>query len=127
MPFGDRTGPWGGGPLTGRGLGYCAPREMIAASGRWNVPYGRPLRIRRGFGRGGGRGYRGYGFRGRDPYVGGWDTLPEPMTREPSTAEETRRLQARAADVKTELEAIEARLAQLEGQSATSDPGSADA
>jgi hypothetical protein len=24
MPWGDRTGPAGMGPLTGRGLGYCA-------------------------------------------------------------------------------------------------------
>lgn len=23
MPRGDGTGPWGAGPLTGRGLGYC--------------------------------------------------------------------------------------------------------
>lgn len=24
MPFGDRTGPQGMGPMTGRGLGYCS-------------------------------------------------------------------------------------------------------
>ncbi|HEY79238.1 MAG TPA: DUF5320 domain-containing protein [Dehalococcoidia bacterium] len=24
MPFGDRTGPRGTGPMTGRGAGYCA-------------------------------------------------------------------------------------------------------
>ncbi|MBN1540207.1 MAG: DUF5320 domain-containing protein [Candidatus Thermoplasmatota archaeon] len=24
MPRGDRTGPWGQGPLTGRGAGYCS-------------------------------------------------------------------------------------------------------
>lgn len=23
MPRGDGTGPWGAGPMTGRGLGYC--------------------------------------------------------------------------------------------------------
>ena len=24
MPWGDRTGPWGLGPMTGRAVGYCA-------------------------------------------------------------------------------------------------------
>ncbi len=24
MPWGDGTGPWGLGPMTGRGFGYCA-------------------------------------------------------------------------------------------------------
>jgi hypothetical protein len=24
MPRGDRTGPWGAGPMTGRGAGWCA-------------------------------------------------------------------------------------------------------
>jgi len=41
MPGFDRTGPWGYGPRTGRGLGPC----------------GRGLGFRRGFG----RGYSGYG------------------------------------------------------------------
>ena len=35
MPRGDRTGPMGGGPLTGRGAGYCGgagtPKFLIAA------------------------------------------------------------------------------------------------
>ena len=36
MPFGDGTGPWGEGPMTGRGLGPCAdiavtePKEEVA-------------------------------------------------------------------------------------------------
>jgi len=50
MPYGDRTGPMGGGPMTGRGAGICAG-------------YGRPGYMNPGFGRGfgGGRG-RGYGY-----------------------------------------------------------------
>lgn len=54
MPFGDKTGPNGMGPRTGRGLGYCS---------RFNSPgftKGTP-RGGRGFGRGFGRG-RGPGF-----------------------------------------------------------------
>jgi len=57
MPFGDRTGPQGFGPMTGRGAGYCAGSP---APGYANPAPGR------GFGRGGGgRGWgRGFG-RGR--------------------------------------------------------------
>lgn len=53
MPRGDRTGPNGAGPLTGRGAGYCAG---------YNVPG-----YANGGGFGGGRGGRGGGFGG-----GGW-------------------------------------------------------
>ncbi|MEW6163347.1 MAG: DUF5320 domain-containing protein [Nitrospirota bacterium] len=58
MPFGDRTGPLGLGPRTGRAMGYCAgfpgPGYMNPVPGRgWF-----------GFGRGWGRG-RGWFGRGR--------------------------------------------------------------
>jgi hypothetical protein len=50
MPFGDRTGPLGTGPKTGRGMGYCGGRQMPGSVN--SVPG-------RGFGgRGGGRGRR---------------------------------------------------------------------
>ena len=57
MPGGDRTGPRGQGPMTGRGAGYCAgypvPGYMNPAPGGGY-----------GMGRGGGRGFgRGMGFR----------------------------------------------------------------
>jgi len=55
IPFGDGTGPRGEGPMTGRGLGYCAggksPGYMKAGGGR-RAPKGRG----RGRGRGMGRG-----------------------------------------------------------------------
>jgi hypothetical protein len=50
MPGGDRTGPFGYGPMTGRGAGYCAGYRD---PGYMNPAYGRG----RGFG-GGGRGWR---------------------------------------------------------------------
>ncbi|MBN2543695.1 DUF5320 domain-containing protein [bacterium] len=54
MPRGDRTGPDGMGPMTGRAAGYCAG---------YNVPgYANPM-YGRGFNRGGfgrGRGYRSW-------------------------------------------------------------------
>jgi hypothetical protein len=54
MPLGDRTGPWGFGPMTGRAAGYCAG---YSGPGYVNPVPGR------GFGRGGwGRGWgRGFG------------------------------------------------------------------
>ena len=42
MPGGNRTGPMGQGPRTGRGAGYCGDREESDVLG----------------GRGGGRGFR---------------------------------------------------------------------
>lgn len=60
MPGGDRTGPEGAGPMTGRRMGYCVG----------NINPG--LGFRRGFGRGrglyGNRGGAGYGFRGGAGY-----------------------------------------------------------
>jgi len=53
MPRGDRTGPMGMGPMTGRGAGRCAGYDM---PGYANPGFGY------GYGMGGGRG-RGYRWR----------------------------------------------------------------
>lgn len=56
MPWGDRTGPLGLGPMTGRGAGYCAGFGMPGyanAVGRFGAGF------RRGFG-GRGRGFRNW-------------------------------------------------------------------
>jgi len=69
MPFGDRTGPWGLGPMTGRGAGYCGGNP---GPGYANPGPGRGLG-RGGRGRGWGRGFgwgRGRGF-GWGPYPSG--------------------------------------------------------
>ncbi len=89
MPGGDRTGPIGAGPMTGRGLGYCAG---YGRPGWANPGYGRGMGFMgrgfgggfgRGFGRGGGRGwgrsYYGAGFQG---WAGGGPGYPVP-TSEP--------------------------------------------
>jgi len=66
MPGGDRTGPLGLGPRTGRGVGFCSgsntPGYMSSRLG-----FGRGF----GRGRGLGRGYwgRGRGFWRRDFYI----------------------------------------------------------
>ena len=65
MPGGDRTGPMGSGPMTGRRAGFCAgysiPGYSNPVSGRGFFGYGRG-----GYGRGRGLGrgfFGGFGFR----------------------------------------------------------------
>lgn len=64
MPGGDRTGPAGMGPMTGRAAGFCAG---YGAHGYMNAGG-------RGFGRGGGFGGGGRGCRNRFYATGlpGW-------------------------------------------------------
>jgi hypothetical protein len=66
MPLGDRTGPRGLGPMTGRAMGYCGgyPEPGCMNPGPW-FGFSRGY----GFGRGYGRG-RGFG-RGRNWQRGG--------------------------------------------------------
>lgn len=64
MPWGDRRGPLGYGPRTGRGLGYCSGNSVPGY-----MAGGRGLGLGRGFGFG--RGY-GYGFRGAVGGFGGY-------------------------------------------------------
>ena len=54
MPRGDRTGPQGMGPMTGRAAGYCAGYD---APGYADPRFGRAYGMGRGYG-GGGRGWR---------------------------------------------------------------------
>lgn len=63
MPAGDRTGPQGQGPQTGRGMGDCKlPYQKVDSPSEGRAPAPRP-----GYGPGIGRG-RGPGMgRGRGP------------------------------------------------------------
>ncbi len=73
MPFGDRTGPMGAGPRTGRGAGYCAGYGMPGYANPVPGGYGYGRGYGRGFGRGYGRGFgRGYGRWGQG-YGWGWN------------------------------------------------------
>ena len=54
MPRGDRTGPDGAGPRTGRGLGNCPVTG--APDSNTNIPRSMPRGIGRGQGLGRGRG-----------------------------------------------------------------------
>jgi len=137
MPGGDRTGPMGQGPMTGRAAGYCAGYPVPGfANPAWG--YGRGWG--RGFGRGaGGRGRgwgRGWG-RGQAPgwgYAAPWayPQTPAPAYpgawapgaayggpwNYPTTAgdrpSETEVLKEQADFLQQQLKAVEARLEELE-------------
>jgi hypothetical protein len=103
MPGGDRTGPSGAGPRTGRGLGYCggydAPRFTDQAFGP-----------RRGWGRGRGGGF---GWRHRFFWTGqaSWGF---PRYAPPKHEESLQALKAEADWLKGQLEAINKRIEDLE-------------
>lgn len=117
MPRGDGTGPNGVGPMTGRGMGFCAGYDAPGFVNPGPAGYGRGRGFAgRGFGRGYGRGLgRGFGWRnagyGVPPYYGGgyaWDY--QPYTKE----EEMTSLQSQAGFLKDRLEAIEKRMNDIE-------------
>lgn len=111
MPGGDRTGPLGLGPRTGRAAGYCAG---YPTPGYMNPGPG----FGRGFGRGWGRGFgRGFWGRGRgfwrrgygDPYY--W---PQPdVYPQFSKDEEKAYLENMVKDLKQEIDTIQERIKEL--------------
>jgi len=66
MPKGDRTGPYGEGPQTGRGLGFCAGNRnsahFVAHRGRRGAGFGRAYGRGNGFGNHNRRGGFGAGY-----------------------------------------------------------------
>lgn len=103
MPGGDRTGPWGAGPRTGRGMGYC---------GNYNRPgFSNPPgydRLGFGFGHGwAGRGWRHHFYATGIP---GWAA---PLTPEQETAD----LRAQADYLRSQLDVIQKRIEELSGKS----------
>ena len=101
MPGGDRTGPVGRGPRTGRGFGFC--------SGYPSPGYtvGQP-RGGIGFGRGWGRGF-GRGFRSWNREYYPYSEPPTPKTDE----NEKQYLEALAHDLEEELKNIKNKIQEL--------------
>lgn len=95
MPRGDGTGPAGMGSMSGRGAGYCAG-------------FGTPGFVNRGAGLGRGFG-RGLGF-GFGRAAAQWFGL---TGRSGGEAEQTL-LKNRAEALKTQLDAVQQRLSELE-------------
>ena len=137
MPGGDRTGPVGMGPMTGRAAGFCAG---YGAPGYANAIPGRGLWGRGG--RGGGRGWGGGGRGWRHMYYatgqpgwmrfgyGQWPTpqtaaawgaepwaygapAPGPMPQE----QELQLLRDHAGALKAQLDQISARIEELQKES----------
>lgn len=119
MPRGDRTGPLGFGPRTGRAGGYCAgfpvPGYMNPQPGSRGVGFGRG----RGWGRGLGRG-RMYGasypcpvFQGVPAYGTPYPGYGPEYEAEATTEQKVSFLKEQAALLKEELDAIEERLEEL--------------
>ena len=99
MPFGDRTGPLGQDPRTGRSAGFC---RGFAAPGSMNPAPGQ------GFGgRGGGRGWRNW-FHSTG--LTGWQRAAAdgPL--------EIQALKSQAGSLASALEAIRKRLDELEAK-----------
>jgi len=111
MPAGDRTGPRGMGPRTGRGAGYCGGYD---APGWANPVPGRGF----GLGRGQGGGF-GRGWRHRNWYyatgVPGWarSGYAPPWGAPPSREQETEFLRQQAEWLKQQLDAIGQRIEEL--------------
>ncbi len=98
MPGFNGTGPWGMGPMTGGGRGFCSPWGTGAVS----RPYGRSQ------GRGYGYHHRGYGY----PYYGA-PTTAVPYASSMTREQELDLLKSQAQAVKSQLEQIESRIEQL--------------
>jgi hypothetical protein len=119
MPFGDRTGPLGLGPRTGRAMGFCAGFEVPGSVN----PF--PGQGWLGFGRGRGRGWFGGGRGWRHRY---WATglpewgragygytpfVPYPYVPESIGKQEMDILKDQADFLKKQLEDIERRISTL--------------
>ncbi len=102
MPCGDRTGPVGAGPRTGKGLGCCSA---------FGVPgYMNPA-PEMGFGRG--RGWKCFGGLGRR-FRGFWRST---FFRGTSFRDEAELLRQEAEILRKNLEAVEKRVSEVEKRS----------
>ena len=109
MPGGDRTGPMGQGPVTGRGLGYCRGYNTPGFAKGLGGGIGRGMGFGRG--RGWGRGF-GYGFHSgayNPGFVPGYFMTPS-ISRE----DEIKLLKNQADALSRSQKDIEKRLGELE-------------
>lgn len=126
MPAGDRTGPLGYGPMTGRGAGYCGgypvPGYANPIPGRGWFGFGRGFGRGRGwFGRGGGRGWRHWyyatGLPGWARAGYGWPAFgfpAYPYEPELTPKEEMNMLKEQAELLQKDLKDIRDRISTLE-------------
>jgi hypothetical protein len=112
MPFGDGTGPRGMGPMTGRGMGYCAG-------------FPTPGYMNPGYGRGGGRGRRNWFYAtGMPGWVRAAQGMPafggvvappaNPYMQPPTAEDEKAMLKDQAEFLKKQLDELQKRIGELE-------------
>jgi hypothetical protein len=112
MPGFDRTGPMGAGPMTGGARGRCKPASTATIPAfAGGSRYGRGLAMRRGFmgGRGFGPG-RGYGRGNR------WYPIAQAPAFQADPSAEIDMLKAEAGYLKNSLDAVNARIDELENK-----------
>lgn len=105
MPGGDRTGPMGEGPRTGRGLGYCSGYDTPG----WPRGFGQGFGFGRGWGFGGGGRGRRWRHWARATGTPGWvrfGPTPAPVSEEEMLKSEAELLQ-------NQLDAVQQRLDEL--------------
>ena len=123
MPRGDRSGPGGMGPRSGRAAGYCANYDAPGFMNRFigggfgrvaGMRYGRGFGQNRGFGNRG----RGFGLRSmfRDSGLPGWMRFGRYFRQgpNPDPGMEKQVLKNRMEVLKSELDQIQSRLNDLE-------------
>ena len=116
MPGGDRTGPRGVGPMTGRQAGYCAgyPAPGYAKPGAARGWFGF------GRGRGFGRGWRHWGYAGHPGWAYPWMGQPAygpgmyPYEQDMTPKQEMEALRDQAEVLKKQLQEIQGRISTLE-------------
>lgn len=117
MPRGDRTGPLGLGPRSGRGAGYCAgygSPGFVNPGPFFGFGYGYGRGQGAGFGLGRGRGFRrcffaqpfGWGYQYGAQYI--------PVPTQFGSGDEKAFLAGEAKILKDQLSQIEKRLSELE-------------
>jgi hypothetical protein len=111
MPSGDRTGPMGQGPMTGRALGFCAGFDTPGYTKGFGSGMGRGFGFGRGRGRGRGMGY-GQGRNFHWPFSGFSPNIPE--TQALNKEDEIKMLKAQAESLKRTQKDLEKRLSELE-------------
>ena len=107
MPRGDRTGPSGNGPMTGRQMGYCAGNNQAGYMNSGYGNYGRGFGNRRGFGYGRGFG-RGFGY-GRGEGFANANYYDENI---PSVSEKTM-IENEINSIKDQMSFLEKRLSEI--------------
>jgi len=108
MPGGDRTGPLGQGPMTGRKAGYCTGNNAPGYT------YGPTRGFGRGFGRG--RGFRNRRFWHYNPEPTSYPTQDRPRETPYSLEQEKTQLEHTIQNLEEEIQHIKQRLTTITKQ-----------